>query len=447
MIEIGAYRVVGKLGEGGMGSVYVCEHALLGRRAAIKMLLPALSGNEEIVQRFFNEARAVTRICDPGIVQIFDFGFHVDGSAFIVMELLDGEPMDRRLARVGRFGVIECLRLSRLICTSLHAAHACGIVHRDLKPENLFLVGDPAVTGGERPKILDFGVAKLSGSESVFKTQTGMMLGTPVYMSPEQCRGSSDIDHRADIYSLGCVMFAMLAGRPPFNHASTGELIAAHMLEEPPRLRLFVEVARCIDDLVARCLAKDPRDRFQSMQELAVELGRVEEAVYRSTTETMTASTPSASWSGPVAVKPPTPTTMRSAAGESYTPPVPEPMPRRGGLVAVVAVVAAFAAAAVIAFVVLRDRASPAAAPAISASIAPRDAAIAGSIAAAILVPLADAPVNVPVPDAPVDAVVLDAPAPIDVAPPPHRPPPKRPPPHSGAVHDTTSEPEIDRGD
>ena len=133
-----------------MGTVYLGEHTLLGRKAAIKVLLPSLSANEEIVKRFFNEARAVTRIADPGIVQIFDFGHHTDGSAFIVMELLEGEPMDKRLKRLGKFGLIECLRLMRMICTSLAAAHAKGIVHRDLKPENIYIVSDPAVTGGER---------------------------------------------------------------------------------------------------------------------------------------------------------------------------------------------------------------------------------------------------------------------------------------------------------
>jgi eukaryotic-like serine/threonine-protein kinase len=168
-----------------MGVVYLGEHTLLGRLAAIKVLLPALSANQEIVQRSFNEARAVAQIADPGIVQVYDFGQHTDGSAFIVMELLQGEPVDRRLARIGRFTPIDCLRLTALICRSLAAAHARGIVHRDLKPENLFIVGDPVVTGGERPKILDFGIAKLSSSEpGALKTRTGMMMGTPVYMSP-----------------------------------------------------------------------------------------------------------------------------------------------------------------------------------------------------------------------------------------------------------------------
>src|SRR5436190_4389467 len=185
--QVGAYRVLRRIGEGGMGSVWLAEHVMLGRRAAIKVLHPELSNRAEIVTRFFNEARAATSIGDPGIVQIFDFGHHSDGSAYIAMELLDGEPLDRRLARHGALGLPEALRIMRQVASTLGAAHARGIVHRDLKPENVFLVRDPEVPGGERAKILDFGIAKLTGDPSV-KTSTSAVMGTPAYMSPEQCR-------------------------------------------------------------------------------------------------------------------------------------------------------------------------------------------------------------------------------------------------------------------
>src|SRR5688572_19251988 len=141
--QIGAYRVLRRIGEGGMGSVWLAEHAMLGRRAAIKVLHPELSSRPEIVTRFFNEARAATAIADPGIVQIFDFGQHAGGSAYIVMELLDGEPLDRRLARLGALGLADALRIMRQVASTLGAAHERGIVHRDLKPENVFLVRDP----------------------------------------------------------------------------------------------------------------------------------------------------------------------------------------------------------------------------------------------------------------------------------------------------------------
>ncbi|NVB77055.1 MAG: protein kinase [Kofleriaceae bacterium] len=279
---VGSYRVLHKLGEGGMGAVYVGEHTLLGRRAAIKVLLPELSAHKEIVQRFFNEAKAVTQVADPGIVQVFDFGYDQTGSAFIVMELLEGEPMDRRLQRIGRFSPADGLRLMRLICTSLHAAHAKGIVHRDLKPENIYIVGDPAVTGGERAKILDFGIAKLSGDEpGKMKTRTGMVMGTPVYMSPEQCRGAGIVDHRSDIYSIGCVMMTMLTGRPPFDGSGSGELIVAHMTEAPPLAASRVPgMPPVIDQIIQRCLAKEAAQRFQSMAELAQTLGLAEQSIY-----------------------------------------------------------------------------------------------------------------------------------------------------------------------
>ncbi len=291
---IGAYNVLKKIGEGGMGAVYLGEHTLLGRKAAIKVLLPALSADQNVVRRFFNEARAVTQISDPGIVQVFDFGHHTDGSAFIVMELLEGESMTSRGRRLGRFKASDCVRLIRMACTSLAAAHAKGIVHRDLKPDNLFIVGDPAVTGGERPKILDFGIAKLSGDvPDMHKTRTGMLIGTPVYMSPEQCRGAGDVDHRSDIYSIACVMFKLLTGQPPFTGQGSGDVIAAHLREPPPFAAAAVpDLPDMLDLILQRCLQKDPGQRFQSMTELAGALGQVEQILYHSSQPTISVELP-----------------------------------------------------------------------------------------------------------------------------------------------------------
>src|SRR5262245_35014478 len=180
-----------------MGSVWLAEHAMLGRRAAIKVLHAELSSRAEIVTRFFNEARAATAIADPGIVQVFDFGQHTDGSAYIVMELLEGEPLDKRLTLRGALELPDALRIMRQVASTLGAAHARNIVHRDVKPENVFLVRDPEVAGGERAKILDFGIAKLVDDDGGVKTNTKAVMGTPTYMSPEQCRGAGLVDQRS----------------------------------------------------------------------------------------------------------------------------------------------------------------------------------------------------------------------------------------------------------
>jgi serine/threonine-protein kinase len=265
---IGQYRVTGVLGEGGMGIVYAAEHTLLDRPAAVKVLLPKLSGEQEIVTRFFNEARAATAIRHPGIVEVYDFGWTSDGSAFIVMEHLQGETLRaRRQRRPMRWST--ALALVRQIAGALAAAHAKGIVHRDLKPDNIFLVPDPEVPGGERIKLLDFGIAKLAGAlPSRHKTQTGMMMGTPTYMAPEQCRGVA-VDSRADLYALGCILFELCTGRPPFIGEGEGDVLVAHIHEPPPTIASLVDgVPEEIELLVQRMLAKSPADRVQTASDL-----------------------------------------------------------------------------------------------------------------------------------------------------------------------------------
>jgi eukaryotic-like serine/threonine-protein kinase len=305
---IGQYRVTKKLGEGGMGAVFAGEHALIGRKAAIKMLLPSLSQNQEIVQRFFNEARAATAIQDPGIVQIFDFGYHTDGSAYIVMEYLEGEPLDSRLKRLGRLNAFDALRIMRQAASSLAAAHSRGIIHRDLKPENIYLVADREVAGGERPKLLDFGIAKLTGdAESKVKTHTSAIMGTPMYMSPEQCRGAGQVDARSDVYALGCVIFHLIVGRPPFDGEGVGEIIAAHLREPPPIPSQFVPgLPPEVDQLVARCLVKQVEHRFQSAAELADAIGWL----LGQGGQPMGAVHPSGQYAAPAA-----PTTLSGASG------------------------------------------------------------------------------------------------------------------------------------
>ena len=273
--HVGAYRVLQQIGEGGMGTVWLAEHTMLGRRAAIKLLHPMFSARPDIVTRFFNEARAATAISDPGIVQIFDFGHHVDGTAYIAMELLEGEPLERRLRRLGRLPVSDALRIMRQVASTLGVAHGRGIVHRDLKPENIFLVRDPEVIGGERAKVLDFGIAKLTGDPNV-KTNTSAVMGTPAYMSPEQCRGAGQVDQRSDVYALGCMLFALISGAPPFDAEGGGEIIAMHLREAPAALSSRVAgIPPELDALVHCCLAKDPAYRYASGTELAAAIGGV----------------------------------------------------------------------------------------------------------------------------------------------------------------------------
>jgi serine/threonine protein kinase len=267
---IGSYRIVAELGRGGMGMVYRAEHTQLGRPAALKMLLPALSSDPGIVQRFFNEARAASAIDHPGIVEVYDFGTHTDGSAYIVMALLKGESLEARLRR-GPMPPLEGASLIVQVLSALAAAHARGIVHRDLKPDNIFLVPNELIAGGTQIKLLDFGIAKLADDKAPgVKTQTGMMIGTPAYMSPEQCMGLPDLDHRTDIYSIGCILFHVLCGRPPFmSEHGTGMIIAAQMRDAPPDPRTFnPNIPPQLVTILLRCLEKDPAARYQSANEL-----------------------------------------------------------------------------------------------------------------------------------------------------------------------------------
>ena len=267
---LGNYRILGELSSGGMGTVYRAQHELLGRPAAIKLLRPELSSNNVLVQRFFNEAKAATAIRHPGIVEVYDFGYTHDGLAYLVMELLDGEPLSARLERRGRLTELEVASIARGIASALKAAHAKGIVHRDLKPDNVFLVPDPEGTG-DRVKVLDFGVAKLTDDAptNVRHTQTGALMGTPLYMAPEQARAAGEIDHRADLYSLGCILYELLVGKPPFVADGAGEIIALQMFGEvqPPKERL-AELTPEMNAIVMRLLEKEPHARYQHAADL-----------------------------------------------------------------------------------------------------------------------------------------------------------------------------------
>ena len=297
---VGSYRITGKLGSGGMGAVYLAKHTLIGREAAIKVLLPELCGDESIVARFFNEARTTTAIKHPGIVEIYDFGYARDGSAYLVMERLEGEPLGARLKRVRKIPVDQALSIARQMTGALMAAHRIGVVHRDLKPDNVYIVADPEVAGGERAKILDFGIAKLrdkGDSFSAFQTQEGTVMGAPTYMAPEQVAGAERVDHRADQYSVGCILFEMICGRPPFEGRAYGEVMAKQVREPPPRpSSIDPSVPAEIDALILKMLEKRPEGRFTDAYDL---LQRLHEL----------GGLPPPSFAGPLMVPPPPPTT------------------------------------------------------------------------------------------------------------------------------------------
>ena len=283
---IGNYRVVSLLGEGGMGVVYLAQHPVIGRKVAIKLLHAVLARDQDIVSRFFNEARAIHMIAHENIVEILDFGQTADGQPYFIMEYLTGESLSEAVAR-GPMPPEQVEAIGVQMCRALAAAHLKGIVHRDLKPHNVQLC--VKADGALLVKILDFGVAKIlaspDGSQSV-KTRTGSLMGTPLYMSPEQCKGAGVLDHRTDIYSLGVMLFEMLAGRPPFMAEGVGELFAKHMLEEPPQLTEFAPNAPPhMAAAIMKSLAKEPDARFANMEEFRKALtGELKVAAPRPTT-------------------------------------------------------------------------------------------------------------------------------------------------------------------
>ncbi|MFT3700540.1 MAG: serine/threonine-protein kinase [Kofleriaceae bacterium] len=265
---IGNFEIVARIGRGGMGEVFLAQQRSIETKVAIKVLQPEISHDKDHVRRFFNEARAVSKIKHAGITKIFDVGFHDrTGHAYLIMEYLEGESLGARLARNRRIPLPKLVDIGRQISSVLDATHAVGIIHRDLKPDNIFLIPDLELEGGERVKILDFGIAKLTDTANGPRT-IGTM-GTPTYMAPEQWGDSAHVDWRADQYSLGCVVYEMATGQPPFNATSIPELYAQHLTMAPPTIAEVVnDMPQALDQLVFRMLQKNPAARFESMREL-----------------------------------------------------------------------------------------------------------------------------------------------------------------------------------
>ena len=256
------FRLVQQLGRGGMGEVWLAEQQLIKTKVAIKILGTELAADQQQVQRFFNEAIAVGRIKHAGIAKIFDVGFHENGRAFLIMELLEGDTLTARMATTPP-ALPAALEIARQIASVVAATHTAGVIHRDLKPDNIFLVPDAELASGERVKILDFGIAKLgSARTSLTNAQGAASMGTPGYMAPEQWTDASGVDGKADVYALGCIMFELVCGRRPFAITTIAEAYRKHIHEQPPTVRSVVpDAPQIVDELIGRMLAKKPVER------------------------------------------------------------------------------------------------------------------------------------------------------------------------------------------
>ena len=268
------YRVLSKLGEGGMGVVYLAEHVFIEKKVALKVLSEDFARKADLVARFMQEAKAASKIGHENIVDITDFGETASGSVFFAMEFLDGMDLAGHIKSGGAMPFTRAKHIMNQICRALGAAHAKGIIHRDMKPENVYLVTREG--RGDFVKVLDFGIAKMSALDEGGSrlTRTGMIFGTPEYMSPEQARGDKP-DHRVDIYAAGCILYEMLTGDVPFHAETFMGVLTKHMFEnpEPPSQRNpGANIPPDVEEVCLKALAKDRDQRYQTMKELALAL-------------------------------------------------------------------------------------------------------------------------------------------------------------------------------
>ena len=276
---VGSYQVVKVLGKGGMGAVYMAEHPVIGSRVAIKFLHPQYATDRKIVDRFFNEARAVNVIGHDNILKILDLDVTEDNRHYFVMEFLNGKALQDLVVPDVPVPLQAGGPILLQVCEALQAAHDHGIIHRDLKPDNVYLT----VHKGKKNfvKVVDFGIARVTDDKgaSTGKTQTGMVMGTPAYMSPEQAGGmTARIDARSDIYSLGCMMFQMATGKLPFPGLSFGEVLVGHLQLPPPRPRdMAPATPEAYEAVVLKCLEKKQESRYQSMRALEEAIAQVME--------------------------------------------------------------------------------------------------------------------------------------------------------------------------
>src|SRR6058998_347443 len=265
----GRYRILRKLGTGGMANVYLAEDEVLGRRVAIKILNDRHAGDDQFVERFRREAKNAASLSHPNIVSIYDRG-EAEGTYYIAMEYLDGRSLKELIVARGPAPIHLAVDYARQILAAIRFAHRHGIVHRDIKPHNVL------VDGEGRLKVTDFGIARAGVSQM---TEAGSIIGTAQYLSPEQARGAP-VDQRSDLYSMGIVLYEMLTGQVPFTGESPVEIAMKHLSDPPrPPSLLRPDIPPDLDMVVLRALAKSPEDRFQTAEEMDAELGRVASGV------------------------------------------------------------------------------------------------------------------------------------------------------------------------
>ena len=269
-LTIGNYEIKYKLGEGGMGSVYLAEHPLIGKKVALKVLHAEFASNRDVVARFFTEAKSVNDIQHPNIVDIVDYGEIVQPSGnmvYFIMEFLDGTSLSDLIRQEAPFAPERALAICLQIADCLSLSHQHGIVHRDLKPDNVILIARARQT--DFVKVLDFGIAKLTGDQpGSRRTRTGIVLGTPAYMSPEQCEGRGNVDHRTDIYALGILLYEMLTGRVPFQGEGYGEVLVQHLTQTPVRpTTIRGVIPPHVEVICMKALEKRIEDRYATMDD------------------------------------------------------------------------------------------------------------------------------------------------------------------------------------
>ena len=401
----GRFKVSALIARGGMGKVYRAEQAPLGRVCALKVLNPSYAGEQdpEFHRRFFLEASIASKLTHPNTVTIFDYGRTDDDIYYMAMEYLEGRTLHRAIRDAGQLPEERAAHVARQICRALREAHALGVIHRDLKPANVFLAqhGDEA----DFVKVLDFGLVKNVSDKGEDLTQTGMFMGSPKYMAPEQIRGDR-VDARTDIYALGVILYEMLTGKVPFDRATSVNILMAHVHDEAPPMRStneLISVSSAMEEVVAGCMAKDPERRFRSMDDVLTALKRVGTAEGTASIRASGSAPPnSATRLGSASRAPEPPLREGSLSGAPFE---PIQAPARRGSMGVLAAAVALALVAVgaVVSVLFRPREStPLRAPPIA-------------VAAATAAPLVSAAAATPVATAAATASAMPVAAPVTV--------------------------------